>query len=70
MRYDYNYIVRQRHGYHGCQVSNSVRPVYSNNYFKRRDRGLLVGLCVMAIVMFVAVIELGIFDGLYLWLTR
>lgn len=78
LRYNYNYLVKQHNGYHGAKyvgrhVRNAVLPsTFDEQYeWPRRDsRKLIIGICLLAVVAFVAVFELGLLDGVYLWLMN
>lgn len=72
LHYDYNYLVKQRNGYHGAkyagrQVANSVlSSAFEERYhWPRRDtRKAIIGICLIAAALFVATFELGVFDYL------
>lgn len=67
--WDFNHINSR----HSRLVSNAkLSSTYDERYeWPRRDTGkLIVAICLIALALFIATFELGMLDGLYLWLTN
>lgn len=74
LHYNYNYLVKKRNGYRASQVFNSTLPsTYTENYSFPRQQSLfrraVIALCLIAVALFLA-LDVGAFDGIYIWLSR
>lgn len=67
--WDFNHINNR----HSRLINNArLSSTFDEHYqWPRRDsRKGIIGVCLIALAVFVGVIELGLLDGLYLWLTN
>lgn len=72
LEYSYRYVERKRNGYHGAQyaarqVSDAVRlSTYDEqlSWPSPGHRKAIIGICLIALVLLIGVIEMGALDGL------
>lgn len=77
LEYNYRYVQNKRNGYHGAeysdrQLANSVRlSTYEERYDwpSPRHRKAIIGLCLVVLVLLIGAVEMGLLDGLYVWLV-
>lgn len=69
----FNWDIRtaKGNGYYARQLTNSTRlSTYQEQYSMPRRKGLgaFIGICLIFIVLYVGVLELGVLDSFYVWL--
>lgn len=69
--WDFNHINNR----HSRLISNArLTSTFDERYYFPRRRigfgGALISLCVVAVSLYLLVVEVGLLDGVYLWLTN
>lgn len=77
INYDFRYIEHKRPGYYGAQyaarqVSDAVRlSTYDEqlSWPSPRHRKAIIGICLITLALLTGVVEMGLLDGIYVWLA-